>query len=357
MNEIRLGNRRVSEADPPLVIAEIGINHEGDMGKARRMIDDAARVGCECVKFQCHIVEDEMIRNAVVPGNACESIWDIVNRCSFDERQEHELKKYTEDKGLIYLSTPFSRAAADRLEDMGVCAFKIGSGECNNYPLIKHIAGYHKPVILSTGMNDIASIARSITILRAEKIPFAIMHCTSIYPTPYKKVRLGAISDISRSFPEAVLGLSDHSVGNYTCFAAVARGVSLVEKHFTSDKKWPGPDVSISVDPAELSDLVRGCRNIYDALGGNKTILPEEQPTINFAYACVVAVRDIQPGERLTRENIWVKRPGTGEIKAADYDHLLSQVATRRILKDKQLRWSDFNYAAAEEKVVVGTRA
>jgi N-acetylneuraminate synthase len=114
--------------------------------------------------------------------------------------------------------------------------------------------------------------------------------------------------------------------------------------------------VPISIDPAELSDLVRGCRAIYDALGGNKTILPEEQPTINFAYACVVAVRDIQPGERLTCENIWVKRPGTGEIKAADYEHLLGQVATRRILRDKQLRWSDFNYAAVEEKAVVGAR-
>lgn len=357
MNEIRLGNRRVSEADPPLIIAEIGINHEGDVSKARRMIDDVARVGCECVKFQCHIVEDEMIRNAVVPGNACESIWDIVNRCSFDEAQERELKKYAESKGLIYLSTPFSRAAADRLNDMGVCAFKIGSGECNNYPLIKHIAGFGKPIILSTGMNDIASIARSVTILRAEKIPFAIMHCTSIYPTPYKKVRLGALSDISRSFPEAVLGLSDHSVGNYTCFAAVAKGVSIVEKHFTSDKKWPGPDVPISIDPFELADLVRGSRAIYDALGGTKTILTEEQPTINFAYACVVALRDIQPGERLTTENIWVKRPGTGEIRAADYEHLLGQVATRHILTNKQLRWADFNYAAANEKTKAVARA
>src|SRR3989337_1636635 len=151
------------------------------------MGDDAYSVGCECVKFQSHIVEDEMIPNKVVPGNTTETIWDIMVRCALSEEEEHRLKEYVELKGMIYLCTPFSRAAAERLNKMNVSAYKIGSGECNNYPLVKHIASYGKPIILSTGMNDIDSITPAVDVLRMAGVPFVLMHCTSIYPTPYEK--------------------------------------------------------------------------------------------------------------------------------------------------------------------------
>jgi sialic acid synthase SpsE len=341
MTEFRLERRRVADDTPPLVIAEIGINHEGDFTKAIRMVDDAAAAGCECAKFQCHVIEDEMIPNDVIPGNATESIWNIMARCALNEDEERQLKKYVESKGLIYLSTPFSRAAADRLEGMSVSAYKIGSGECNNYPLVRHVAGFGKPVILSTGMNDVDSIRVSVEILRAANVPIALTHCTSMYPTPYDKVRLGAIQDLRQAFPDAVVGLSDHSLGNYTCLAAVALGARILEKHFTSDKSWPGPDVPISMDPAELADLVRGSRAIFEALGGGKTILPEEQPTIDFAYACVVTIGDVQAGEEFSAANIWVKRPGTGEIKARDFERVLGRRAARAIPKNMQFRWSD----------------
>src|SRR3954470_20891505 len=140
MRRIQIGSRVVSDDTAPMVIAEIGINHEGDPAKARRMIDDAAAAGCECVKFQSHVIEDEMIPNDVIPGNATESIWDIMKRCALTEDEEIRLKAYVESRGLLYLCTPFSRAAAERLEKMGVPGYKIGSGECNNYPLIRHIA-------------------------------------------------------------------------------------------------------------------------------------------------------------------------------------------------------------------------
>ena len=146
MNVIKIGERNVGPNHPPLVIAEIGINHEGDMDKAINMVDTAAKAGCECVKFQSHIIEDEMIPNRVIPGNATESIWDIMSRCALNAQQELQLKEYTESKGMIFLSTPFSRAAADRLEAMDVVAYKIGSGECNNYPLVEHIARHAYPV-------------------------------------------------------------------------------------------------------------------------------------------------------------------------------------------------------------------
>lgn len=338
---MEIARRRIGPDEPPLVIAEIGINHEGDFTKAVRMVDDAHNAGCECVKFQCHIIEDEMIPNQVVPANARESIWEIMKRCALTEPEETRLKQYVESKGMIYLSTPFSRAAAIRLEKMGVQAYKIGSGECNNYPLVAHIAAYGKPVILSTGMNDLSSIRPAVEILRRAKVPFALLHCTSMYPTPYDKVRLGALQDLARAFPDAVIGLSDHSIGNYTSFGAVALGACIIEKHFTSDKSWPGPDIPLSIDPNELADLIRGVRAIHEARGGEKGILAEEQPTIAFAYASVVTLRPIRQGETLSRENLWVKRPGTGEIRAADFERILGRAARRNLPKDYQIRWAD----------------
>lgn len=339
--DFKIGNRVIGNNHPPLVIAEIGINHEGSFEKAIRMIEDAHKAGCECVKFQSHVIEDEMIPNNVIPGNAKESIWDIMKRCALTEDEEQKLKEYTEKLGMIYLCTPFSRAAAERLKRLNVDAYKIGSGECNNYPLIKHIAAHGKPVILSTGMNDLNSIEPAVTILQTAGVPFALTHCTSMYPTPYEKVRLGGIEDLATRFPEAIIGLSDHSLGNYTCFAAVALGARILEKHFTSDKTWPGPDVPISIDPNELRELIQGTQAIFAALGGSKTILPEEQPTIDFAYACVVSTRNIKAGEVLSSENIWVKRPGTGEIKAIDYEKLFGRTVQSDVPINRQLKWSD----------------
>lgn len=338
-NEITIAGRKVGPAYRPFVIAEIGINHEGDFQKAIKMIDDAAEAGCECAKFQSHVIEDEMIPNNVIPGNATESIWEIMSRCAFTEEQEAKLKEYTESNGMIYLSTPFSRAAAVRLNKMGVQAFKIGSGECNNYPLVEHIACYGKPIILSTGMNNMQSIQKSVEIFRRHGTPFALLHCTSIYPTPPDKVRLGALKDLSSTFPDAVLGLSDHSLTNYPCLAAVVLGASILERHFTSVKSWPGPDIEISMTPEDLRELIFGSTIIHQALGGTKSILQEEQPTIDFAYACVVAISDIAAGEQFSLENIWVKRPGTGEIKAEHFGGLIGKKAKAGIKKNSQLRW------------------
>lgn len=340
-NFIEIRGRKIGRDYPPLVIAEIGINHEGNFEKAIRMVDDAFSVGCECVKFQSHIIEDEMIPNDVIPGNASETIWNIMKRCALTRDEEYQLKAYVESKDMIYLCTPFSRAAAIRLHRMGVDAYKIGSGECNNYPLIEHIASYGKPVILSTGMNDLDMVTKAVDILNKYNVSFALLHCTSMYPTPYEKVRLGALEEMAERYPGVVLGLSDHSLGIYTCLAAVVLGASILEKHFTSDKTWPGPDVPISIDPVQLENLIVGSQAIHKALGGHKQILPEEQPTIDFAYACVVAIQNISKGDMLTMENIWVKRPGTGQIKAVHFKNILGKIALRDISINTQLSWED----------------
>ena len=335
-----IGDREIGDNHPPLVIAEIGINHDGNFEKAKQMVNDAYENGAECVKFQCHIIDDEMIPNDVIPSNATESIWNIMKRCSFSEEQEIALKKYTEDLGMIYLNTPFSRAAANRLDKMDICAYKIGSGECNNFPLISHIASFSKPVILSTGMNNMDSISKSVDILKKANIDYAIMHVTSMYPTPYDKVRLGIITELKQKFPDTVIGLSDHSFGNYTCFAAISLGASILEKHFTSDKNWSGPDISISITPKELKDLIVGSKAIFNSLNGRKSVLDGEKETAKFAYASIVTINDIEKGDYFSTDNIWVKRPGTGEIMAKFFDDILNKKSSKDIKKNSQLEWS-----------------
>ncbi len=341
MNNIVIGDRTIGMDYPPFVIAEIGINHEGNYSKLVRMVDDACDAGCECVKIQTHIVNDEMISNDITPGHCDESIYEIIQRCSLTAQEEEDIKEYIERKGMLFMSTPFSRAAADRLRSLDVKIYKIGSGECNNYPLIEHIASFGKPIILSTGMNDIDSISKSVAILDKSGVQYALTHCTSMYPTPYDKVRLGGIAELRENFKNAIIGLSDHSLGNYTCFAAVALGARILEKHFTSDKKWKGPDVSLSIDPYELKELVFGSRAVYESLGGGKGILPEEQEIIDFAYASVVSIKPILKGETLSKDNIWVKRPGTGDFLADKYNELLGQVSTKDISNGEQIKLSD----------------
>ena len=342
--EFRIGDRVIGDDQKPFVIVEIGINHEGSMDKARKMIDDAQKAGAECVKFQCHVIDDEMADEAkkTIPGNADVSIHEIMSRCTFTKEQEKEIMEYVESLGMIYLCTPFSREAANRLESLGIKAYKIGSGECNNYPLVEHIASFGKPVIISTGMNKINSISPAIDILREYNVPFVINHCVSIYPTPYDKVHLKALKDIELHYPDAHLGLSCHSLGIWTCFGALTMGVRVFEKHFTSDLTWDGPDISMSIVPNELKDLIVGLDSLMQSIPGKKEVYDEEQPTINFAYASVVSIKPVLRGEKLTKDNIWVKRPGTGDFMAKDFDRLLETgYAKRDIPDDIVLRFDD----------------
>lgn len=343
MKEFMIDDRKIGPGYPPLVIAEIGINHEGSLEVAKQMVDAAAKAGAEVIKHQTHIVEDEMADAAkkVIPGNADVSIYEIMKRCALSEEDETELKRYVESKGMIFISTPFSRAAADRLERMGVVAYKIGSGECNNYPLIKHIAGFGKPMIVSTGMNDIASIQKTVDIMEAYGVPYALLHCTNLYPTKPEWIRLGAMTQLQQAFPNAVVGLSDHSLNNNACLAATVLGACILERHFTDSKYRPGPDIICSMDGAEMAELIQSSREIFQMRGGEKAALKEEQVTIDFAFATVVAIADIHAGEPFTMENIWVKRPGTGEIKAVDFESLLGKKANKNIKNGEQLSWKD----------------
>jgi sialic acid synthase SpsE len=343
--EFQIGKRVIGYNYPPFIIAEIGINHGGDIKIAKKMVDSAARAGAECVKHQTHVVEDEMSKEAkkIIPQNANISIYDIMKSCSLNEEEEIELKRYVESKGMIFISTPFSRAAADRLNRMGVQGFKIGSGECNNLPLLNHIASFRKPIIMSTGMNSIASIRKSVEVLKKHDVPYALLHTTNLYPTPNKLVRLGAMSEMSINFPGVPFGLSDHTVTNHACFGAVALGASILERHFTDRMDRVGPDIICSMDEMSCKELIDGSRIIFEQRGGEKKPLKEEQVTIDFAFATVVSTEDIEKGSILSTKNIWVKRPGTGQIYAEHFNSLIGKTVNKNIKKDTHLSWEDFN--------------
>jgi len=342
---MKICNRNIGKNYPPLVIVEIGINHEGSLETAFRMVDAAHTAGAEIIKHQTHVVEDEMSSEAkkVIPGNADISIYDIIDRCALNEEDEIKLKDYVESKRMIFISTPFSRAAADRLERMGVCAYKIGSGECNNYPLVEHIASFGKPMIVSTGMNDINSVRKTVNILEEYNVPYALLHTTNLYPTPSHLVRFGAMKELQKEFPNAVVGLSDHTTSNLACFGAVALGASILERHFTDSMDRGGPDIVNSMDPNALKELIDGSIELAKMRGGRKEAAKEEQVTIDFAFATVVSIANIKKGETLTEENIWVKRPGTGGIAAESYNDILGKIANKNIEIDKHLSWGDLN--------------
>jgi sialic acid synthase SpsE len=342
---IEIAGRKIGLDYNPLVIAEIGINHNGSIEVAKKMVDAAARAGVEMVKHQTHIVADEMSAAAkkVVPSHTKESIYEIMEACSLNEEDEIELKRYIEEKGMIFISTPFSRAAAERLKRMNVSGYKIGSGECNNYPLLKHIASFGKPIILSTGMNTIESISKAVAIFKESKVPYALLHTTNVYPTPARIVRLGALTEIQDEFKNTVTGLSDHTTSNHACFGAVSLGASILERHFTDTMDRKGPDIVCSMDEKACAELIEGVNLIKEMRGGRKGPVDEERPTIDFAYATVVAIKEIKSGETLTKENIWVKRPGTGEILAEDYEKLLGKTALNNIANDSFVCWKDIN--------------
>lgn len=339
MQQIDFGGRLIGPAHPPLVIAEMGINHEGSLKTAFEMVDAAARAGAEVIKHQTHVVEDEMSHAAksVIPGNAKESIYEIMARCALSEPDEKALKAYVESKGMMFLSTPFSRAAADRLERLGVSAYKIGSGECNNYPLLKHVADFGKPIILSTGMNTIASVAKAVDIFETAHVPYVLLHTTNLYPTPPHLVRLGAMVELAKAFPRALVGLSDHTVNNLACFGAVALGACVLERHFTDTMDRKGPDIVCSMDVDACRELIEGSRMLHLELGGSKGPTQEEQVTMDFAFATVVTIANVRAGELYTKDNVWVKRPGTGELLAARYEEVLGKRALRDLPTDTHL--------------------
>lgn len=340
---MEIAGRKIGPAYPPLVIAEIGINHGGNLDVAKEMVRLAAGAGCEMIKHQTHIIADEMTEEAkqIFPPNADVSIWEVMERCALSLEDEAELKRYTESLGIIWISTPFSRAAADFLETLDVPAYKIGSGEADNIPLIRHIARKGKPVILSTGMQTIETIRASVQILEDAGVDYALLECTNLYPSPPEIVSLQGVTDLKNAFPNAVVGFSDHSIGPDMALASVALGACILERHYTDTRYRIGPDIINSMDPAELRHLVDRSREIHIALHNPKQRTEAEEPVYAFARASVVADRDLPAGHVITESDIWARRPGSGEIAGYEFDKVVGKRLTRAVTRNTQLKWGD----------------
>lgn len=335
---------RVIGADQfPLVIAEIGINHNGNIEIAKKMVLEASKVGAECIKHQTHFVEDEMTIEAknIFPPNANVSIWEVIENNSLSKDEEIELKKFTEDLGMIYISTPFSRSAADFLAEIDVPAFKIGSGECTNIPLIRHITQFKKPVILSTGMTSIDNVKKSVDLLESSNIEYALLECTNLYPSPPEFVSLRGLTELKINFPNAIIGFSDHSIGPHIALSSVALGACIIERHFTDSLYREGPDISCSMDPIELKTIIDRSKEIFIASKNPKQRTNPEEEVFKFARGSIVADKNLSPGTIIKESDIWARRPGNGEIAASEFDKLIGKKLKNPILYNTQIKWDD----------------
>jgi N-acetylneuraminate synthase len=339
---IEISGRKIGYEFEPLVIAEIGINHSGSLDIAKEMVLSAQQAGVEFIKHQTHIIDDEMSSEAknILPGNANISIYDVMKKNSLNEQEEYELMKFVRKQKMIFISTPFSRKAFLRLKKFDVPAYKIGSGECNNHPLIEEISKTLKPIILSTGMNSIDDIKQTMSIINNYHNNVALLHTTNLYPTPNRLVRLGAIEEISNVFPKNVFGLSDHTTSNHACFGAIALGASILERHFTDHMERNGPDIICSMNQKECENLIKGAKILFEQRGGKKLPTKEEKVTIDFAFASICTIKSIKKGELFTKRNIWVKRPGTGDFLAKDFNSILGKKAKVDIQDNVQLKTS-----------------
>ena len=312
MKYFKLGNITIAEFTPPVIIAEIGINHNGNLQEAIKIADKAIKSGADIIKHQTHVVSDEMALSAkrVIPGNSTKSIYDIIEKCSLNEEDEFKLMSYVKKKKKIFISTPFSRAAVDRLVKFKVPGFKIGSGECNNYPLVEYIAKKNKPIILSTGMNDYQSIDKSVKIFKKFGLNFALMHCTNLYPTPNHLTRLECVKEMTKRYKSSVIGYSDHTVGNVAALSAVALGAKVIEKHFTLNKNYSNfRDHKLSADPSEMEDLVKNIRSLELMLGsGEKKLQNSEKKNLKLLRRRPVATRNLFKNKKIKVEDIkWIR--------------------------------------------------
>jgi N-acetylneuraminate synthase len=335
---MRIGNRSIGPGSPALVIAEIGNNHDGSLGQARALVEAAAEAGADAVKLQTHIAAAEMLPSTPTPPHFDEPRYAFTQRMELSLEAHQTLKALAEERGLILFSSPFSVAAVELLEQVGVPAYKIASGEVSNPPLIEAIAATGKPVLLSTGMSGLEDVAPAMETLAGSDV--VLLQCTSAYPCPPERVNLAGMATLRERFGVPV-GLSDHTADIHTSIAAVALGAVAIEKHFTLSRRLYGPDHHASLEPEDLARLVDGVRQVEAALGdGTKDRDPGLDPVRATFEKSVVAAADIPEGTVLEPALLTTKRPGTG-IAAARIAEVIGRRTARALARDDMLQEAD----------------
>lgn len=341
---IEIAGRKIGKDYDPIVIAEIGINHEGSLEVAKEMVDAAYNSGIEIIKHQTHIPEKELspLAKEMKMSNIDNiNLYESLEKICLTEDEEKELKRYVEEKGMIFISAPFSFEAVERLERMGIKAYKISSSQMNNYPLVEYIASTRKPIIMSTGMNGMEEVKKAVEIIKRYHNDFALLHCTNIYPTPADKIRLNVLKEIEATFPEAVIGLSDHSLNNNSSYAALALGASIIERHFTDRKDRKGKDIAWSMTPEEAKELIDYSKDIRKMKKGKKQALKEEKEIIEITFKTVVTKRPIRKGSTITRDDLTTKGPNKSGIPAKELYKVVWKKAAKDIAENHHMQWED----------------
>jgi N,N'-diacetyllegionaminate synthase len=340
-----IGERRIGAGAPVFIVAEAGVNHNGDPALARRLVDAAAGCGADAVKFQTFTADALLTREAPKAGyqlettGSGESQREMLARLELGADRLAELRVRAAKHGLVFFSAPFDEASADALEVLDVPLFKMPSGEITNLPLLRHVAAKGRPIILSTGMANLEEVEQAVAVIRAAgDAPLAVLHCLSAYPAPVEEVNLRAMDSLASRFGCPV-GFSDHTLGIEIAVAAVARGAAIIEKHLTLDTTLPGPDHRASLDPVEFSAMVRAIRAVESALGdGVKLPMPSEIDTRRVARKSLVAARALKAGERVAAGDLASKRPGTG-ISPAELPRILGLRLIRDVAADEVIPW------------------
>lgn len=345
MQQLTIGKKELGSQHPCFIIAEAGVNHNGDVALAKRLIDAAVEAGANAVKFQAFKTENIVTPTAEKADyqkhttGIRESQYEMLKKFELSETDFQDLSDYAKEAGIIFLSTPFDEESVDLLGQIGVPAFKVPSGEITNFPLLKKVAQKSKPIILSTGMATLGEVEEALNYLKkhgAEEI--VLLHCTTSYPAPVMSVNLRAMETLRCAF-QVPVGYSDHTEGITIPIAAAAMGACIIEKHFTLDRTLPGPDHRASLEPQELAAMVKAVRDVELAHGdGIKGPTEEEEAIKRVARRSIVAKCDMSAGKSITEDDLVIKRPGTG-IEPRYFDSILQMRARVPIQKDQVIQW------------------
>ena len=345
MNRINIHNRVIGKDSPCFIIAEAGVNHNGNLNTAIKMVDAAKEAGVDAIKFQTFKAKELVTETASLApyqrvGTAAKSQYELLRSLELKQSDFERLFEYCKRKRIIFLSTPFDYPSAHFLFNLNVPAFKLSSGEITNIPFLRKLAKFAKPMILSTGMSTLQEVREAVSsILSSGNKNIALLHCTSLYPCPFRSANLNAIKTLRDRFNFPV-GYSDHTIGIEVAIAAVALGARVLEKHFTLDKKMKGPDHRSSISPDELKKMVLSIRNLEESMGNGIKIPSESEIKMKSVIRkSIVLQRDVRKGERLSEISLACKRPGNG-IAPKDMCKIVDKIAKKNLKKGTILKWS-----------------
>lgn len=347
VDKVKIAGKLIGKGEACFIIAEAGVNHNGDINLAKKLIDIAKEAGADAVKFQTLKAEELVTRNAEKAGYqkrttpSEESQYDMLKKLELSREDFKELFVYSRDKGILFLSSPFDKESVDLLSELGVAAFKVPSGEITNFPLLKHIASKSKPIILSTGMATLEEVEKAVGVIKREGVEdIILLHCVSNYPAKVEDMNLRAMETLRDTFRLPV-GLSDHSLGITIPIAAAVLGACVIEKHFTTDKNLPGPDHQASLEPHELQDMIAGIRTVELALGsGAKRPVQSEADNRLIIRRSLAAACNIPKGTVISLDMLKALRPASG-ISPALIEKVVGYRAKHSLVAGQLINWGD----------------